>query len=89
MTRLYYLTGRRRIQAQWVRGSFNTCQFLMLMTGARPNVEAEIVKSPLVRHAVMFGQARNQTGVLIELEESANHRYHIKEERAKLVEEIW
>jgi hypothetical protein len=53
------------------------------------NIEGEIVKCPIVHYAVMFGRERNQTGVLIELEESANNLYKTEEGRSKAIEEIW
>ncbi|QRW17426.1 acetyl-CoA synthetase-like protein [Rhizoctonia solani] len=37
----------------------------------------------------MFGRERNQTGVLIELEESANYMYHTKEGQSKAMEDVW
>ncbi|KAG8720020.1 hypothetical protein FRC08_001379 [Ceratobasidium sp. 394] len=46
---------------------------IVLANGEKTNpvpMEAEIIKCPLVRAAVMFGRERNQTGVLIELEGS-------------------
>ncbi|CAE6439222.1 unnamed protein product, partial [Rhizoctonia solani] len=53
------------------------------------NAEAEIVKCPIVRYAIMFGRERTQTGVLIELEESSYEAYRTKEGRIQAVEEIW
>ncbi|CAE6441732.1 unnamed protein product [Rhizoctonia solani] len=44
-----------------------------LLNGEKINprpMEAEIVKCPIIQSAVVFGQARNQTGVLIELKET-------------------
>lgn len=37
----------------------------------------------------MFGRARNQTGILIELAEAAKEGYKDKEGRARLVDQIW
>ncbi|KAB5591027.1 L-aminoadipate-semialdehyde dehydrogenase [Ceratobasidium theobromae] len=65
---------------------------IILLNGEKTNpgpMEAEIVKSPLVQHAIMFGRERNQTGVLIELEGNVSGRCHNKEDRTKLIEEIW
>lgn len=65
---------------------------IVLLNGEKTNpvpMENEIAKSPLVRHAIMFGRERNQTGVLIELEESASTKYDFRKDHASLVEEIW
>jgi hypothetical protein len=62
---------------------------LALLVDGWCNAEAEIVKSPLIQHVVMFGRERNQTGILIELEEGIYDKYNSREGRAKLVEEIW
>ncbi|QRW00271.1 calcium transporting ATPase [Ceratobasidium sp. AG-Ba] len=46
---------------------------ITLANGEKTNpipMESEIIKCPLVRAAIMFGRERNQTGVLIELEDS-------------------
>ncbi|CAE6475171.1 unnamed protein product [Rhizoctonia solani] len=46
---------------------------IVLLNGEKTNpgsMEAEIAKCPLVHSVIMFGQARNQTGVLIELRET-------------------
>lgn len=59
------------------------------MTDSRCDTESEIMESPLVLQAIMFGRERNQTGVLIELVEGASSRCNNKEGRAKLAEEIW
>ncbi|EUC65708.1 acetyl-CoA synthetase-like protein, putative, partial [Rhizoctonia solani AG-3 Rhs1AP] len=47
---------------------------IILLNGEKTNpgpMETEIVKCPLVHGAVVFGQARNQTGVLVELKETS------------------
>ncbi|CUA71917.1 L-aminoadipate-semialdehyde dehydrogenase [Rhizoctonia solani] len=65
---------------------------IILLNGEKTNpgpMEAEIVKCPIVHYAVMFGRERNQTGVLIELEESASNLYQTKEGRTKAIEQIW
>ncbi|KAJ1302971.1 hypothetical protein OPQ81_003262 [Rhizoctonia solani] len=65
---------------------------IILLNGEKTNpgpMEGEIVKCSIVHYAVMFGRERNQTGVLIELEESANSLYQTKEGRAKAIDEIW
>ncbi|KDN41199.1 hypothetical protein RSAG8_07613, partial [Rhizoctonia solani AG-8 WAC10335] len=65
---------------------------IILLNGEKTNpgpMEGEIVKCPIVHYAVMFGRERNQTGVLIELEEGASSLYHTKEGRAKATEQIW
>ncbi|KEP48049.1 putative acetyl-CoA synthetase-like protein [Rhizoctonia solani 123E] len=65
---------------------------IILLNGEKTNpgpMEGEIVKCPIVHYAVMFGRERNQTGVLIELEESASTLYQTKEGRAKAMEQIW
>ncbi|KAH7318820.1 hypothetical protein B0J17DRAFT_584211 [Rhizoctonia solani] len=65
---------------------------IILLNGEKTNpgpMEGEIIKCPIVQYAIMFGRERNQTGVLIELEESANKFYQTKEGRAKAIEEIW
>ncbi|KAG9118738.1 hypothetical protein FRC07_006609, partial [Ceratobasidium sp. 392] len=46
---------------------------IVLANGEKTNpvpMEAEIIKCPIVRAAVVFGRERNQTGVLIEVEDS-------------------
>ncbi|KAJ1310584.1 hypothetical protein OPQ81_007313 [Rhizoctonia solani] len=65
---------------------------IVLHNGEKVNpgpMEAEIVKCPIVRYAVVFGRERNQTGVLIELEEHVNGIYQTKEGRVKAINEIW
>ncbi|CAE6377482.1 unnamed protein product [Rhizoctonia solani] len=65
---------------------------IILLNGEKTNpgpMEGEIVKCPIVHYAVMFGRERNQTGVLIELEEGANNLYETEEGRSKAIEEIW
>ncbi|KAF8610848.1 acetyl-CoA synthetase-like protein [Ceratobasidium sp. AG-I] len=64
---------------------------IVLINGEKTNpvpMESEIIKSPLVRAAVMFGRERNQTGVLIELDDSkfdsSNHVDH-----KKVIKQIW
>ncbi|KAJ1310575.1 hypothetical protein OPQ81_007304 [Rhizoctonia solani] len=52
-------------------------------------IENEIARCAIVRCAVMFGRERNQTGVLIQLEESANVLYKSREGRARVIDEIW
>ncbi|KAH7330580.1 hypothetical protein B0J17DRAFT_632360 [Rhizoctonia solani] len=46
---------------------------IVLLNGEKtnPGSWAEIAKCPLVHSAIMFGQARNQTGVVIELQETS------------------
>lgn len=51
-------------------------------------VEAEIIKSPLVRVAIMFGRERNQTGVLIELDDSKFDTLDDIDHK-KIVKQIW
>ncbi|CAE6440754.1 unnamed protein product [Rhizoctonia solani] len=65
---------------------------IILLNGEKTNpgpMEGEIVKCPIVHYAVMFGRERNQTGILIELEESVNDLYKTEEGRSKAIEEIW
>ncbi|GAB1517035.1 hypothetical protein RhiTH_000078 [Rhizoctonia solani] len=65
---------------------------IILLNGEKTNpgpMEGEIVKCPIVHYAVMFGRERNQTGVLIELEEGANDLCQTKEGRLKAIQEIW
>ncbi|KAB5587745.1 Acetyl-CoA synthetase [Ceratobasidium theobromae] len=65
---------------------------IVLLNGKKTNpgpMEEEIVKSPFVQHAIMFGQERNQTGVLIELHEAAAKSHFTKDERTTLIEQIW
>ncbi|CAE7225213.1 unnamed protein product [Rhizoctonia solani] len=65
---------------------------IVLLNGEKTNpgpMEAEIVKCPIVRYAIMFGREQVQTGVLIELEENAIGLYRSKAERLRAVEEIW
>ncbi|KAF8601146.1 acetyl-CoA synthetase-like protein [Ceratobasidium sp. AG-I] len=59
---------------------------IVLLNGEKTNpvpMEAEIVQSPIVQGAVMFGRERNQTGVLIELVND------LKINHTEIVEEIW
>ncbi|KAF8751541.1 Male sterility protein [Rhizoctonia solani] len=62
---------------------------IILLNGEKTNPEKEIGRCPIVRCAIMFGRERNQTGVLIELEESANYMYHTKEGQSKAMEDVW
>ncbi|CAE6436771.1 unnamed protein product [Rhizoctonia solani] len=65
---------------------------IVLLNGEKTNpgpMETEIVKCPIVRYAVMFGREQNQTGVLIELEESSSDLYRTKQSRVKALEEVW
>ncbi|QRW09278.1 AMP binding enzyme [Ceratobasidium sp. AG-Ba] len=52
-------------------------------------MEEEIVKSPIVNAAIMFGRERNQTGVLVELVSTAQRRSLEAGERIQVIEEIW
>ncbi|KAF8738313.1 Male sterility protein, partial [Rhizoctonia solani] len=52
-------------------------------------VQGEIGMCPIVRSAVMFGRERNQTGVLIELEENVSSMYDTQEGRSKTIDEVW
>lgn len=61
---------------------------IILQNGEKTNpgpMEIEITDSPLVQSSILFGRARNQMGVLIELAESAKANY---EDRAGLVDQI-
>ncbi|CAE6506561.1 unnamed protein product [Rhizoctonia solani] len=65
---------------------------IVLLNGEKTNpgpMETEIVRCPIVRYAIMFGRERTQTGVLIELEESARDLYRTEVGCADVVEEIW
>ncbi|QRV80473.1 acetyl-CoA synthetase-like protein [Ceratobasidium sp. AG-Ba] len=65
---------------------------IILLNGEKVNpgpMEDEIVKSPIVQYAAVFGRERNQTGVLIELTPDAQSRSLDTTRRAGLVEEIW
>ncbi|CAE6511891.1 unnamed protein product [Rhizoctonia solani] len=65
---------------------------IVLLNGEKTNpgsMEAEIVKCPLVQCAIMFGQARNQTGVLIELKNTPGSLAEIKNDRRGLIGKIW
>ncbi|CAE6475175.1 unnamed protein product [Rhizoctonia solani] len=66
---------------------------IVLLNGEKTNpgpMEAEIVKCPLVRGAIMFGQARNQTGALIELKESpSGSTFDIEDDRRELIGALW
>ncbi|CAE6483202.1 unnamed protein product, partial [Rhizoctonia solani] len=64
---------------------------IVLFNGEKTNpgpMETEIVKCPLVHGAVVFGQARNQTGVLIELKETSGLLSEMGE-RKELIRIIW
>ncbi|GAB1528524.1 hypothetical protein RhiTH_011718 [Rhizoctonia solani] len=65
---------------------------ITLLNGEKTNpgpMEGEIGMCPIVRSAVMFGRERNQTGVLIELEESVSSMYDTQEGRSKTIDEVW
>ncbi|GAB1517058.1 hypothetical protein RhiTH_000101 [Rhizoctonia solani] len=65
---------------------------IVLLNGEKTNpgsMEAEIVKCPTVKSAIMFGRERNQTGVLIEFEESSRDLCRTNQGGIKALEEIW
>ncbi|QRV74455.1 L-aminoadipate-semialdehyde dehydrogenase [Ceratobasidium sp. AG-Ba] len=53
------------------------------------NSETEITKSPVIYFAAMFGRGRNQTGVLIELIDTAQPQTSDATGRTELINEIW
>ncbi|KAF8597331.1 acetyl-CoA synthetase-like protein [Ceratobasidium sp. AG-I] len=65
---------------------------IVLLKGEKVNpgaIEDEIVKSPLVEMAVMFGRERNQAGLLLELAKTAHSKLRSEESRVQLMDEIW
>ncbi|KAG8784498.1 hypothetical protein FRC12_018624 [Ceratobasidium sp. 428] len=65
---------------------------IILLNGEKTNpgaMEVEILNSPLVQSAIMFGRERNQTGILIELTDIVKHKYEGMENRVLLVDQIW
>ncbi|KAG8683147.1 hypothetical protein FRC09_016263, partial [Ceratobasidium sp. 395] len=65
---------------------------IILLNGEKTNpgaMEVEILNSPLVQSAIMFGRERNQTGILIELADIVKHKYEGMENRVLLVDQIW
>ncbi|QRW09275.1 AMP binding enzyme [Ceratobasidium sp. AG-Ba] len=65
---------------------------IILLNGEKVNpgpMEEEIVKSPIVLFAAMFGRERNQTGVLIDLLPAAKPRGMDAAGQKELIEEIW
>ncbi|GAB1525258.1 hypothetical protein RhiTH_008416 [Rhizoctonia solani] len=65
---------------------------IILLNGEKTNpgpIGKEVGRCPIVRCAIMFGRERSQTGVLIELEESANYMYRTKEGQSKAMEDVW
>ncbi|CAE7151180.1 unnamed protein product [Rhizoctonia solani] len=65
---------------------------IVLLNGEKTNpgpMETEIVKCPLVQGAVVFGQARNQTGVLIELKETSESLSEMGDSRKESIGEVW
>jgi hypothetical protein len=51
-------------------------------------VEEEIIKCPLVRAAVLFGRERNQTGVLVELDD-AKLDSAVEVDYQNVIEQMW
>ncbi|KAF8601147.1 acetyl-CoA synthetase-like protein [Ceratobasidium sp. AG-I] len=65
---------------------------IILQNGEKTNpvpMEIEASESPLIQSAIIFGRARNQTGILIDLAEGAKGGFKDKEGRAGLVDQIW
>ncbi|KEP48039.1 putative acetyl-CoA synthetase-like protein [Rhizoctonia solani 123E] len=65
---------------------------IILLNGEKTNpgpMETEIVRCPIVRYAIMFGRERTQTGVLVELEESAHDLYRTMDKHIQAIEQIW
>ncbi|CAE6407221.1 unnamed protein product [Rhizoctonia solani] len=61
---------------------------IILLNGEKTN-PGPMGKCPIVLSAIMFGRERNQTGVLIELEESVSSMYATQEGRLKAIDEVW
>ncbi|KAG8735152.1 hypothetical protein FRC10_010948 [Ceratobasidium sp. 414] len=70
---------------------------IVLLNGEKINpgpmaftLEAEIVASPIVESAIIFGRERDHTGVLLELRgDNVKNQYESREGRAGLVDQIW
>ncbi|KAF8682432.1 Sarcoplasmic/endoplasmic reticulum calcium ATPase 3 [Rhizoctonia solani] len=63
---------------------------IVLLNGEKTNpvpIEDQIVKSPLIQSAIMFGREQNQTGVLIELHNQVDSLANVDYE--KIINQIW
>lgn len=52
-------------------------------------VESEILRSPIIQYAAMFGRERNQTGVLIEITEDLKYKTQSQGGRVEIINQIW